>query len=65
MAQLRPTPKDAAVGAAGSLAIVLAWVAELAGLDMPEPVAVSLAALLMFAAGYLFTGDNNKGRHEQ
>jgi hypothetical protein len=40
------------VAAGGSLAIVLQWAAACAGLDMPEPVALAFAGLMIFAVGY-------------
>lgn len=49
----KPTPKVAAAGVGGSLAVVLVWVAGLAGVEMPAEVAAAVALLLSFGAGYL------------
>jgi hypothetical protein len=47
-------PKVAAAGTFGaSLALVLAWLAGLAGLDMPQPVAAALGGLVAAGIGYL------------
>ncbi len=49
----RPTAKVAATGIAGSVAIVLIWVAGQFGIDMPAEVAAALTAIIAFGAGYM------------
>ena len=47
-------PKVAAAGGLGApLALVLAWLAGVVGLDMPVEVAAALGALVAGVAGYL------------
>ena len=53
---LRPTPKVAAGGVGGAAALILIWVASLAGIEVPAEVAAAFAVLLSFGAGYLKTG---------
>lgn len=48
-----PTQKVAAAGAAGSVTIILVWVAGLLGLDVPPEVASAFTALVAVGAGYL------------
>jgi hypothetical protein len=60
MANLKPTPKIAAAGAAGALTIIIVYVASLFGLDVPEYVATAVGVLITWAAGYL----KRDGRHE-
>jgi hypothetical protein len=50
---LKPQPKVAAAGIAGSVTLILVWAAGLAGIDVPPEVASAVTALLAFAAGYL------------
>ena len=52
----KPVPKVAASGQAGAAALVLVYVANLLGLEVPAEVAAALVGLLMFAAGYLKRG---------
>ncbi|WP_153008332.1 MULTISPECIES: hypothetical protein [Rhodococcus] len=52
-ATAKPTAKVAATGIAGSIAIVLIWVAGLAGIDMPAEVAAAITAIIAFGAGYM------------
>lgn len=59
MADLKPSPKVAAAGAAGSAAIVIVWIASLFGLDVPEPVATAIGVLIAVGAGYL----KSDGKH--
>ena len=47
-----PTPKMAAAGITGAVAIVLVWLAGLFGLEVPPEVAAAVAAILAFGAGY-------------
>lgn len=53
---LAPQPKVAAGGIAGAVALVLVWVAGLAGLDVPAEVAAAVVMVLSFAASYLKRG---------
>lgn len=48
-----PTQKVAAAGAAGSLTVILVWIAGLLGLDVPPEVASAFTALVAFGAGYV------------
>lgn len=50
---MKPQPKVAAAGIAGSVSLILVWAAGLAGLDVPPEVAAAFTAILSFAAGYL------------
>lgn len=59
----KPTPKVAAVGVGGALAIVLVWVAGLAGIDMPAEVAAAISVLVTFAAGYFKKDGGGGGDH--
>lgn len=52
-ADLVPTPKVAAAGIAGSVTILVVYVAGLFGLDVPPEVASAFTAILSFAAGYV------------
>lgn len=47
-----PTPKVAAAGVAGSVTVIVVYVAGLLGLDLPPEVASAFTAVLAFAAGY-------------
>lgn len=60
---LAPTSKVAATGVAGAAVLVLQYVLELAGLDLPEDVALAAMALVMFLAGYVKT-ERKAGKHE-
>jgi hypothetical protein len=51
----RPQPKVAAVISTAALSTVIIGVLALAGVEVPETLAVALAALLTSAAGYLRT----------
>lgn len=53
MTKYDPTPKVAATSASGAFAIVVVWLAGLAGLEVPPEVASAFTALLAFAGGYL------------
>lgn len=55
-ASARPVPKVAAAGAGGAAVTVLLWVADVAHLDMPVPVAGAIVTLAAFGAGYLKRG---------
>lgn len=46
-------PKVAAGGAAGAVTVVLVWVAEMFGLEVPAEVASAVTVLISTAAGYL------------
>jgi hypothetical protein len=49
-------PKVQAAGVAGAVTIILVWLVELAGADVPPEVASAVTALLAFAAGYIKKG---------
>lgn len=49
----KPTPKIVAAGAGGAATLVVTWVAETVGVDVPERVASALVLLAALAAGYL------------
>ena len=59
-----PTPKVAAAGVSGAVAIILVWIAGLFGLEVPAEVAAAVAAILAFAGGYLTRDASSPGRHE-
>jgi biotin transporter BioY len=46
-------PKVAATGVAGSVTILLVWVAGMVGIPVPAEVASAFTVLVGFAAGYL------------
>ena len=46
-------PKVAAGGVAGAVTIVLVFVAEMCGLEIPAEVASAFTVILSFLAGYL------------
>lgn len=50
---MAPKPKIVAVGVAGSLTILLVWVAGLFGLDVPPEVASAFTVLVSSLAGWL------------
>lgn len=50
---LAPKPKVAAGGIAGAISILVVYGANLAGIDVPPEVAVSLGVVVSFVAGYL------------
>lgn len=60
---LAPTSKVAATGVAGAAVLVVQYVLELCGLDLPEDVALAAMALVMFLAGYVKT-ERQAGKHE-
>jgi hypothetical protein len=47
-----PEPKTAMTGIGGALAVVLLWVAGLAGIEMQVADAVALATLVIFLVSY-------------
>lgn len=51
----RTTRKMEAVGIGGAMATVMAWIAGQAGVEMPMEVAVAIAAIIVFVAGYWTT----------
>lgn len=57
---MTPTPKIAAAGGAGALALVLVWIAGLLGLDVPGTVEAAFALLISLGAGYL---KSDSGKH--
>lgn len=50
-------PKVTATGAAGALAVVIAFALAQLGVELPEPVIAAITALLAFGAGYLVPSD--------
>lgn len=60
---MTPTAKVTAVGAAGALATVLTFVAQLLGLDVPAEVAVPVTGLLTFTFGWLRGEHDAPGEH--
>lgn len=54
-----PTEKVAAAGIAGSLTVLLVWLAGQAGIEVPPEVASAVTTLVAFVAGYL---KRNKGK---
>lgn len=52
----RPVPKVEAAGVSGAAAVLLVYVATLFGLDVPPPVAASVATLAAFVGGYFRKG---------
>lgn len=57
-----PTDKITAVGAAGALALLVAWLLSLAGIIMPAAEQTALTVVLMVAAGYIKS--ERRGKHE-
>jgi hypothetical protein len=62
-ADLAPTAKVSAAGAAGAGSVVLCWLLSLFGVDVPAPVAAALATLLAAGAGYLTPDASTPARH--
>lgn len=52
-----PVPKVIAAGVAGSVTIIVVWVAGRAGIDVPAPVAAAFTTVLSFVAGYFAPRD--------
>jgi hypothetical protein len=50
---MKPVVKMQAVGAGGAGALVVLWLAGLAGIDMPPEIAAAIALLAGWGAGYL------------
>jgi hypothetical protein len=48
-----PTPKVTAAGAAGSVTVLLVFIAGQFGLEVPPEAAAAATTLLAFGAGYL------------
>jgi hypothetical protein len=46
-------PKVAAAGVAGAISIVIVWVANLFGIDVPAEVAAAFTTILATAAGFI------------
>lgn len=59
-----PTPKIAAVGITGAVALIIVWVAGLFGLEVPAEVAAAFTVVLAFVAGYIKTDVSSPGKHE-
>jgi NhaP-type Na+/H+ and K+/H+ antiporter len=51
----KPTRKVTAVGLGGAASVIIAWIGELAGLDVPQAVAAAAAVIVAWAAGYIVT----------
>lgn len=51
--QLAPTPKVAAAGAGGALAVVMVWMLSLVGISVPGEVGAAIATLGAYVAGWL------------
>lgn len=49
----RPYPKVEAAGAAGALAIVIAYVVSLLGVELPQTVVAALTTILTVGAAYI------------
>jgi hypothetical protein len=52
-ASLAPQPKVVAGGVAGALVVVLVWVANLLGLDVPDYVALAAVVVISSGAAYV------------
>ena len=50
---LAPTPKVAAAGAGGALAVVMVWMLSLVGISAPGEVGAAIATLGAYVAGWL------------
>lgn len=50
---MKPTPKVAAGGIAGAIAVCLVWTAGQAGIDMPGEVGAAFAFLITAGASYI------------
>lgn len=48
-----PTQKVAAAGVAGSVTVIVVWIAGLLGLDVPPEVASAFTTVVAFGAGYI------------
>lgn len=48
-----PTNKVAAGGVAGALTVILVWVLNLNGVEMPPEVSSALTVIISFGAAYL------------
>jgi len=59
-----PTPKVAAAGISGAVALIIVWVAGLFGLDVPPEVAAAFTVILAFVAAYFKTDASSPGKHE-
>lgn len=59
-----PTSKVTATGVAGAVVLVAQYVLSLAGVELPEDVALAVLALVMFLAGYIKTERKAPGKHE-
>ena len=49
---LTPTPKVAAAGIGGAVAVIVVWILS-AWVDVPAEVAAAIAAICSFVGGYL------------
>lgn len=63
MANLAPTSKVTATGAAGAGALVLIWILGSFGVDVPPEVASALTVLIGTGAGYLKRERTGNGKH--
>lgn len=51
---MTPTPKVAAAGVSGAVAVILVWAAKAVfGIDVPAEVAAALAVVISVAGGYI------------
>lgn len=48
-------PKVAAGGIAGALTVILVWLLNMGGVDVPAEVASAITVVISFGAGYLKT----------
>lgn len=60
---MTPTPKMQAVAVAGALATVVAYIATLFGVELPDTVVAALTALLTFGFGWLRGEHDPPGDH--
>lgn len=60
---MTPTPKITAVGAAGALSILVTFLLQWAGVDVPAEAAVPVTGFLAFAFGWLRGEADPPGEH--
>ena len=53
MAKTAPTPKVAAAGVSGAVALIIVWIVGMFGVEVPAEVGAALATILAFVGGYL------------
>lgn len=59
-----PSSKVTATGVAGAVVLVAQYALGLAGVELPEDVALAFLALVMFLAGYVKAEKRPDGKHE-